>query len=121
MASESKEIILKRVLRHRCPACGKGTLYRGLLMPVKRCKACNLDMSGEDSGDGPAFFVITIAGFLVTFLAAYIEYAYALPYLVHFVIWPPVTLLICVLLLRVIKSYLIHLQYRTGTLEGKKS
>jgi surfeit locus 1 family protein len=38
----------------RCPRCGKGKLYNGLLKIADRCVVCDLDLSAEDSGDGAA-------------------------------------------------------------------
>lgn len=111
------EISLLAVTHHRCPACSKGDIYAGLLKLATRCPACHLDLSAEDVGDGPAFFAITIAGFVVTIIAALVEYLYAPSYWLHLVLWVPFTLITCIWLLRISKTYLIHLQYQTGRLK----
>ena len=45
-------------LRGACPRCGRGRLFRGVLGVVERCAECDLDLRGNDAGDGPAVFVI---------------------------------------------------------------
>src|SRR5580704_1980786 len=54
-----------RGLAGRCPRCGKGSLFRGFLNVAPRCESCGLDYAFADAGDGPAVFVIFIAGFIV--------------------------------------------------------
>ena len=48
----------------RCPRCGTGKLYAEYLKFAPRCTVCDLDYRFADSGDGPAVFVILIAGHL---------------------------------------------------------
>ena len=49
-------------LRCRCPQCGRGKLFAGLLTVRERCEVCGLDLRAHDSGDGPAAFLILILG-----------------------------------------------------------
>ena len=60
----------------RCPRCGKGKLYAGFLTLAPRCEACGLDYGFMDSGDGPAIFVIMIAGAIVVTAALITEVKY---------------------------------------------
>src|SRR5207302_2308863 len=60
----------------RCPRCGKGKLFQGFLDLRPRCDECGLDYSFADSGDGPAVFVILLAGFIVVFAALIVEFLY---------------------------------------------
>ncbi len=96
----------------RCPRCGDGRLYRGLLTVAERCEACGFDLSAQDSGDGPAVFVILVLGAVVVALALITESALAPPLWVHAVLWPPLILGGAVVMLRVFKSLLISMQYR---------
>ena len=96
----------------RCPRCGEGRLYRGLLTVADRCDVCGFDLSAQDSGDGPAVFVILILGAVVVALALLTESAFAPPLWVHAVLWPPLILGLALVMLRVLKSLLISLQYR---------
>jgi uncharacterized protein (DUF983 family) len=66
-------------LKGRCPRCGEGRLFSGFLTVGKRCVNCGLDYSFADAGDGPAVFVILIAGFAVAFAALFTEFALAAP------------------------------------------
>jgi uncharacterized protein (DUF983 family) len=100
-----------RGLRCRCPRCGEGKLFNGFLSLAPRCDACGLDYSFVDSADGPAFFVMFIAGFIVAAAALATEVAYEPPYWVHAVLWVPLILLTTIVPLRPMKGLLIALQY----------
>jgi uncharacterized protein (DUF983 family) len=103
----------------RCPRCGKGKLFKGFLSLQKKCSQCGLDYGFADSGDGPAVFVILIAGFIVIGLALYVEVAYQPPIWVHAVLWLPIGIGVPLLLLRPFKAILVALQYRYGAQEGR--
>lgn len=96
----------------KCPRCGRGRLYSGLLKVAERCEACGLDLAKQDSGDGPAVFVILILGFVVVGLALWVELAYEPPFWVHAVLWVPLILGGALVLLRPFKATLIALQFR---------
>ena len=95
----------------RCPGCGKGKLYSGLLNVADKCEVCGLDLGAEDSGDGPAVFVILSLGFVIVGLALWVEFAFSPPLWVHPVLWFPTILGGSIILLRVFKSTLISLQF----------
>lgn len=107
----SHTISLSGVVKHRCPACGTGEIYEGILRLKPACETCGHDLTTADAGDGPAFFAITIVGTLITVLAAYVENAYEPNYWVHIALWVPLTFVLCLYLLRVVKSYLVHLKH----------
>jgi uncharacterized protein (DUF983 family) len=95
----------------RCPECGRGKLFRGLLDVRATCDACGLDLSAHDSGDGPAVFVILIVGGLAVTLAFMVENAFTPPIWVHLIYQIPFVLGASILLLRPMKATLIALQY----------
>jgi|SRR5678816_3019734 uncharacterized protein (DUF983 family) len=99
-------------LRCRCPACGKGRLYNGLLTVAPKCESCGLDLSAHDSGDGPAVFVVFILGVIVVAGAFVLEMAFEPPLWVHAVIWIPVIIGLAILLLRPAKAILVALHYK---------
>lgn len=103
-------------LRCRCPRCGRGKLFEGLLSVAPVCSECGLDLKAEDSGDGPAVFVILILGAAVVPLAILVETMFHPPDWAHFVIWPPFILAGALLLLRPFKATMIALQYRHRSL-----
>jgi uncharacterized protein (DUF983 family) len=103
----------------RCPRCGKGKLFQGFLSLKPRCDNCGLDYSGMNSGDGPAVFVILLAGFVVVFAALIAEIVYQPPFWVHAVLWLPLILLVTLLPLRPMKSLMVALQYHHKAAEGR--
>ena len=106
-------------LKGRCPRCGKGRLFSGLLSVAPSCDNCRLDYSFADAGDGPAVFVILIIGFIVVGLALWTEVSLNPPLWVHFLLWIPLTLILCLPPLRLIKGVLITLQYANKAAEGR--
>jgi uncharacterized protein (DUF983 family) len=104
--------LLKVALGRRCPACGEGRLFKSYLKVAERCAVCGLDLSAQDSGDGPAVFIILILGFVVVGLALWVEIDFSPPLWLHALIWPPLILAGSLLALPVFKALLIALQYR---------
>lgn len=102
-----------------CPRCGRGRLFAGFLALKPRCEVCGLDFAFADSGDGPAFFVMSIVGFVVVALAMYVEFAYEPPLWVHAALWLPVVLGLSLALVRPAKGLRIALQYRHRAEEGR--
>ena len=105
-------------LAGRCPRCGGGALFDGYLKLRPACRRCGLDYSFADAGDGPAVFVILIIGFVVVGLALWLELAFSPPLWVHFILWAPLTVVLCLALLRLLKGVLITLQYKHSAREG---
>jgi len=106
-------------LKGCCPRCGEGRLFKGFLSLAPRCGTCGLDYSFADAGDGPAVFVILLIGFVVVGLALWMEVTFAPPLWLHFVLWIPLTLVLGLTALRLIKGVLIALQYRNKAAEGR--
>ena len=106
-------------LTGRCPRCGQGRLFDGFLTLRPYCKVCGLDYSFTDAGDGPAVFVILLAGFVVVGAALIVEFRYQPPYWLHAVIWLPLILLATLGPLRSIKGLLIALQFHHKAAEGR--
>ena len=100
----------------RCPRCGDGPLFTGLLTVLPSCIACGLDLSAQDSGDGPAVFVIFFLGAIVVGLAALVELKFAPPLWVHAVLWTPLIVAGAIAMLRPLKAGLVALQYRHNIL-----
>jgi len=98
-------------LRGRCPNCGEGHLFEGFLKVSPACEACGFDLAKADSGDGPAVFVIMIAGFIAAFGALITEVAVHPPVWVHLIVWLPLTLILCLVLLRPMKGLMIAAQF----------
>jgi uncharacterized protein (DUF983 family) len=115
----SSHLPIARGLSCRCPRCGKGKLFHGFLTLARRCDRCGLDYSFADAGDGPAVFVILIAGFIVVGAALVVEMLYEPPYWVHALLWGPLILITTLWPLRAMKGLLIVLQYYHKAAEGR--
>jgi uncharacterized protein (DUF983 family) len=109
----------KAALTSKCPRCGKGRLFDGFLTLAPRCESCGLDYSFADSGDGPAVFVTLLAGFVVLGLALWVELTYEPPFWLHLVIFFPLTIIVCLGMLRPLKSFMIATQYHHKAEEGR--
>ena len=102
-----------------CPRCRRGKLFQGFLALPPRCEICGLDYSFADSGDGPAVFIMLIAGFIVVFAALITEVVYQPPMWVHAALWLPLILIVTLGPLRPMKGLLIALQYHHRAAEGR--
>lgn len=108
-------------LRSRCPRCGEGKLFQGFLSLPDSCQVCGLDYGAFDSADGPAVFIMFVAGFIVVGGALFVELAYQPPYWVHAVLWIPLSAVLCLGLLRPFKGWMIALQFKNDAAEGRLS
>lgn len=86
-------------------------MFRGLLTVVERCPVCDLDLRGNDAGDGPAVFVILGLGAIIMMLVFWVEFRFEPPWWVHALIWLPLTFGLSVWLLRLLKAFLVNQQY----------
>jgi uncharacterized protein (DUF983 family) len=105
-------------LAGRCPNCGDGALFDGFLKVAPRCEACGFDLARADSGDGPAVFVILIAGFIAAFGVLITEIALRPPIWVHLVVWLPIAAALCLALLRPVKGLMIAAQFANRASEA---
>ena len=96
----------------RCPRCGQGPLYDGLLAIRPACRTCGLDLRGHDTGDGAAAIVILILGFIIVGLAFWVEFRFEPPLWLHALLWPVVTLALALPMIRILKAALVALQFR---------
>ncbi|MBZ6076006.1 DUF983 domain-containing protein [Microvirga puerhi] len=106
-------------LAGRCPRCGKGHLFTGYLTLRPSCEVCGLDYSFADTGDGPAFFVMSIVGIVVVALALWVEFAFEPPIWLHIVMWFSLSVILSVALVRPLKGLMVALQYHHKAEEGR--
>ncbi len=100
-----------RGARLRCPNCGEGHLYKAYLKVADTCPECGEDLHHHRADDAPAYFTITIVGHIVVAGALLLEKGFAPETWLHMVLWIPLTLLLCLGLLPVIKGALVGLQW----------
>jgi uncharacterized protein (DUF983 family) len=94
-------------------------MFSGFVGVASHCENCGLDYSFADSGDGPAVFVALFGGFAVLGAALWTEIVYQPPMWVHMVVFLPLTIIVCLGLLRPFKGLLIALQYRNKAEPGR--
>ncbi len=112
MAAPGAVSAIEAGLRCRCPRCGEGRLYRGLLTVQATCPHCDLDLSAQDTGDGAAVFAILIVGAVAVAAALVVELTWSPPSWLHLVYQIPLVLGGSIVLLRPLKATLIALQFR---------
>jgi len=102
-----------------CPACGARTLFSGPVAFAPRCRACGLDLSQFNVGDGPAAFLTLILGAVIVALALIVEFRFHPPIWVHVLLWVPLTTGAVMGALRMAKGMLLILEYRNRAREGR--
>ncbi|MEO1686602.1 MAG: DUF983 domain-containing protein [Pseudomonadota bacterium] len=101
---------LRRGWRGVCPACGGGPLYGGYLAVRPRCLTCGEELERHRADDAPAWVTIMIVGHVIG-VALLASWDLALPMWVHWVVWPPLTLALTLLLLPRVKGMIVGLQW----------
>jgi uncharacterized protein (DUF983 family) len=110
--AETPPSVLHAALSGRCPRCGRGRLFSGVLAVRERCEVCGLDLRKSDAGDGAAVGAIFVLGTVIVSLALWVEVRFSPPLWLHAILWPVVTIPLAVLIMRPAKAALIALQYR---------
>jgi uncharacterized protein (DUF983 family) len=95
-----------------CPRCGAHTLFAGPIRFAEHCRACGLDISKFNVGDGPAAFLTMIVGAIVVLLALTLQLAVEPPWWVHVLLWVPLTTLGVIGGLRLAKGALLWSEHR---------
>jgi uncharacterized protein (DUF983 family) len=103
-----------------CPECGAKTLYAGPARFADKCSNCGLDYSSFNVGDGPAALLTLVIGALIITMAIIVDVAFRPPFLVHVLIWVPMTVAMTVYSLRVAKAALLASEHRNRAGEGKQ-
>ncbi|MFA5967811.1 MAG: DUF983 domain-containing protein [Sphingomonas sp.] len=110
---------LNAALGGLCPRCGAKTLFSSLTQFAPTCRACGLDFSAFNVGDGPAAFLTLVWGAIIVGGAIALELSVGPPWWVHVLIWIPVTAVAVIGSLRVAKGALMALEYRNAAREGR--
>ncbi len=96
----------------RCPRCGRGPLFSGLLSVPDQCSNCGQDLRPYAAGDGPAVAGIFIVGTVAVVSAVVVDIKYEPPIWVHMLLWPLPVLALSVWVMRVAKAALAWAQFR---------
>lgn len=103
---------LRLGLRGRCPACGKGKIFRSYLKVNDNCPECGEELHHHRADDAPPYFTIFIVGHIIGTLMIFAENIVPdAPLWAHALIWPGLTLILSLWLLPLIKGALIAYQW----------
>ncbi|MCI4663198.1 MAG: DUF983 domain-containing protein [Neomegalonema sp.] len=116
VGSQSRSLIdaLKRGAMKRCPRCGQGHLFHGLLKVRGACGSCGLDYSGHRADDLPPYLTILVVGHVLTAGVLFMEENYAMSTMFSIAFWSVVATCLSLLLLPRIKGAVIGLQWAYG-------
>lgn len=105
----------------RCPACGRGGLFRKFLKVADNCPDCGEELHHHQADDAPPYFTIMIVGHIVVPMMLWLELEYLPPLWVHAAIWPALTLLLSLWFLPRIKGAVVGWQWalRMHGFDGK--
>lgn len=113
MSPVSLITLCRRAALGRCPRCGQGGLFKGYLNLASVCPECGLPLERADSGDGPAFILIFVLGFLIVPPVLLFARHSGWPMWLHISVWSSVILAATLGMARPAKALLVGLQYRT--------
>ncbi len=116
---EGQPGIAQAALFGLCPNCGASGLFGGLTKFAPICRACGLDFSSFNVGDGPAAFLTLIIGALLVGLAVWLELTFAPPFWVHVLLWVPLTIAAVIAGLRAGKATLLAVEFQRAAGEGR--
>jgi len=103
---------VQAALKGKCPVGGEGSLFKGFLDFASQCEACHADFSVEDAGDGPTVFVIFIVGIFIVPTALGFSMAFNAPMWLTMVMWIPIIIVACLILLRLLRGVMLNLQWK---------
>lgn len=105
---------MRRGFFGRCPACDKGRLFGRFLKVVDHCDSCGTEFHHHRADDLPPYIVITIVGHVVGYGIFMTETKMEMPLWAHLSIWPLMTFVLALALLRPVKGAVVGLQYALG-------
>jgi uncharacterized protein (DUF983 family) len=95
----------------RCPACGRGSLFRRYLKVADRCPVCGEELHHHRADDAPPYFTIFLVGHLLLPLVILVEKFWHPALWVHFSLWIPAVLALSLVLLPLVKGAIVGLQW----------
>jgi uncharacterized protein (DUF983 family) len=101
-----------------CPQCGQAPLFDGLLTIKPVCRACGAHLAEQDGGEGPAVFVILVAGAICVPFVLMAQLLFKPPIWLLALIAMPMTISVCLGLMRPFKAMLFAMQWRHKAGEG---
>jgi uncharacterized protein (DUF983 family) len=112
---------IKRGLTLRCPNCGEGRLFVRYVKVRGPCEACGTDNRIYPSDDFPPYLTILVTGHVLVPLFMWSDRAWEPSVWVQAAIWLPVTLLMCLALLPLMKGATIGLCWATDLVRSRSA
>jgi uncharacterized protein (DUF983 family) len=103
-----------RGFRGKCPACGKGRLFRAFLKVNDSCPDCGEEMHHHRADDFPAYLVIAITGHVLVPIVLSVETHLAPPVVLSMTLWPSLALTMALALLQPVKGAVVAIQWFGG-------
>jgi uncharacterized protein (DUF983 family) len=110
-------VAMLRGSRGRCPCCGQGWLFQGWLRQVTACAVCHAPVGLARGDDAPPYFVIFIVAHLVIGTQVMTDAWLDLSLTTEAAIFLPLTLALCMGLLRPVKGATIGLMMQLGLVQ----
>lgn len=99
-------------LKGLCPRCGAPTLFIGSVHIPERCRVCGLDYSAHRAGGRPVALLVLLVAALIFSLAMLVEDTIYPPLWVQLVLWPVLTVVAVIAVLRIVKGAAYIRAYR---------
>lgn len=93
-------------------------MFDGFLKYALSCEGCGANFEIEDAGDGPAIFIIFIAGFVIIPLAIGFQFKFGFSTFVTLIIWVPILIVFCLSLMRPLRGLMFALQWKNDAGEA---
>lgn len=93
-----------RGLKGLCPACGQGRIFNGFLKVVPKCAHCEAPLGLARADDAPPYLTILVAGHIIVPLLFEVDRMGEPPVWLMAAIFLPLTVVLCLGLLRPIKG-----------------
>ena len=110
----SRSTAIRRGLKRRCPACGQGHAFAGYLKTAEHCDGCGTQLGHIRADDFPPYLTIFLVGHIVVPLLLMVEQTYAWPFERHMLVWPALTLVLCLAILPILKGGVLGLMWSMG-------
>ena len=103
-----------RGFRGRCPACGKGKMFRKFLKVNDACPECGEELHHHRADDFPAYLVIVIVGHILVPMILAVETEIVPPMWLSMTLWPTLALGMTLGLLQPVKGAIVAMQWFLG-------
>jgi uncharacterized protein (DUF983 family) len=107
-----------RGLLGRCPSCGKSHMFNGFLRVVATCQNCAAPLGLARADDFPPYLTILVVGHIVVPLMMFVDRAHEPSTFVMAATFLPLTLFLCLALLRPIKGGTVGLMVTLNMLKS---